>query len=209
MIYGRLLDAIVVMAKRPGRGEGPRELEARAALAALFWRREGRTIPMICVEGYDLPDTTDSGAEIVRQVALTAGVPNAAIVARPQTNCTVREVRAIREILQERGASQPLVITHPYHVRRTRGYLREAGVEANVVGCSSALVRGMFAGADEPLRGLVERGETSRLNLLREYAVEFLLTILHAVDRQGRVEMFLADRVRGRGEKPVRKEANE
>jgi hypothetical protein len=72
------------------------------------------------------------------------------------------------------------------------------GEEATVVGCSSELVARMFPMADTLLRGMVERGEVRGLRYAREFVVEILLSLLHFVDRRGRVEMFLADRVRGR-----------
>ena len=191
-------DALVVMAKRPARHEGPRELEARAALAVLFWRQKQPSVVLICVEGHDLPDAEISGAEAVRNLALATGVSKDRVVARSLTNCTVREVAAIHGILRGLGATRPLVVTHPYHVRRTRWYLRAAGDEATVVGCSSELVARMFPMADTLLRGMVERGEVRGLRYAREFVVEILLSLLHFVDRRGRVEMFLADRVRGR-----------
>jgi uncharacterized SAM-binding protein YcdF (DUF218 family) len=191
-------DAIVIMAKRPARRKGPRELEARAALGILFWQQTGGRVTIICVEGHDLPDSDLSGAEVVHNVAVAAGVPRDHILTRPLTNCTVREVVAIRDILRELDARQPLVITHPYHVRRTRWYLREAGIGANVIGCSAELAIRTFPSIEASLLRLIERGEAHGLNYAREFVVEILLTILHSLDRGGRVEMRLADRIRGR-----------
>jgi hypothetical protein len=193
-------DAVVIMAKRPAPREGPYELEARAALGVLFCRQAGLSVPIICVEGYDLPDSDLSGADVVRNLAVTAGVPSDRIATRGLTNCTVREVVAIREVLHDWNADRPLIITHPYHVHRTRWYLREAGIDASVVGCSAGLATRTFSPIDEFLFCLIERGETRGLNRAREFVVEILLTILHSLDRGGRVEMLLADRIRGRTE---------
>jgi uncharacterized SAM-binding protein YcdF (DUF218 family) len=193
-------DAIVIMAKRPGRREGPRELEARAALGVLFWQSICIPVSIVCVEGRDLPDSNLSGAEVVHDVAVRAGVPNNCVVTRSLTNCTVREMVAIRGVLAELGACHPLVITHPYHVRRTGWYLRESGIVATVVGCSVALANRKFPAPESSLLRLIERGEARGLSYAREFVVEILLTILHALNHSGRVEMLLADRIRGRGE---------
>jgi DUF218 domain-containing protein len=190
-------DAIVIMGKRPARHKGPLELEARAALGVLFCRQTLLTVPIICAEGHDLPDSDLSGAEVVHNVAIVAGIPSDRIVTRGSTNCTVREVMAIHTLLREADANRPLVITHPYHVRRTSWYLRESGIIANVVGCSVELANRSFSPVEASLFSLIERGETHGLNYAREFVVEILLTILHSLDRGGRVEMLLADRIRG------------
>ena len=185
------------MGKRPAKHEGPRELEARTALAVLFQQERGKSVGIVCVEGHDLPDSDLSGAEVVRNVAVAANVPDNCIVARSLTNCTVREVAAIRDALDDLGAKHPLVITHPYHVRRTRWYLRESGLAATVVGCSATLAMQMFPSGSAALHGLIQRGEVRGLRYGREFVVEIMLTILHFLDRRGRIEMFLADRIRG------------
>lgn len=192
-------DAIVVMGKTYAPGQAPDQLRARAALAVLYWQHSGGAAPIICTEGYDLPDKHLSGAAVVAEVAQQAGVPAAHIVAHPLVNCTAREVEAIRDILDAYHKTRPLVITHAYHVGRTRRYLRDVGVAAQVVGCSPALARQQVETPDPALLALITRGQPSLPDRLREAVVERLLTTLHTLDPLGIIERRLADRVRGGG----------
>lgn len=191
-------DAIVVMGKRHAPGRGPRELQARAALAVLYWRRKLADVPIICVEGYDLPNSSLSGAEVVKQVALQAGVPAGQILARNLTNCTAREVEALRDALNELGRTKPLVISHPYHLKRARCYLQDVGITAQMVGCSSSVARTLIDVQSTPeVLSLVERGEPNWLELARETVVEMALLLLHRLDPRGKVERYLSDQIRG------------
>ncbi len=193
-----MVDAIVVMAKKPRRHDGPRELVARAALGALFWHRLPQKAPVICVEGHDLDEPGRSGADVVKDVLLQAGVSDEWIVARALSNCTAREVAAIRAVLQESGRHNPLVITHPYHVRRTKRYFAAAGMPARVVGCSAEFAREEFAGqTGSAWFQLIEHGEIRGPRYVQELLTEAVLSLLHTLDPQGRIERYLADRLRG------------
>lgn len=193
-------DALVVMGKRPMPGRPPHELEARAAFAVLLWRARGGDLPLICVEGHDIAGYRESGAEVVAAVARGAGVPDDRVVAPALSNCTAREVEGVREVLASLGCRRPLVITHAYHVRRTRWYFREVGLVAEVCACSTRAAQ-TFAqdAAGQALLAIIRCGEPGRLPRLREWGVEFLLTLLHAVDRAGTCERWLADRIRAGG----------
>jgi hypothetical protein len=185
------------MGKTHARGQRPRELEARAALAVLVWRALGPGIPIICVEGHDLPDTDRSGAQVVEALAVAAGVRADDLVVRSVSNCTAREVEAVRDILRERDLQHPLVLTHPYHAWRTRWYFSGVGVRARVVGCSPReAARWARKPESGPLSAAIAGGESPWWNRLREGCVEAALYLLHGLDRRGRLERRLADRLR-------------
>jgi uncharacterized SAM-binding protein YcdF (DUF218 family) len=185
------------MAKRPAPHQGPRELEARAALAVLYWRRLENQVPIFCVEGYDLPGSPRSGAEVVAQFVGRAGVPQIFVATRAASNCTSREVLALRDLLDERQCRRVLVITHPYHEARTRLYLEQVGIHAQVIGCTVARASELAREArDDLMVQVVARGERGTWNALRERAIEILLIALHKLDPGGSIEQFLADRVR-------------
>lgn len=190
-------DSIVVMGKTYAPGGAPHQLQARAAMAVLFWQRSDGTIPIICTEGYDLPDRHLSGAEVVQYVALQAGVPSERIIAQPLVNCTAREVEAIRNILYHCDRRRPLVITHAYHVHRTHRYLHGVGVAAEVVACSPKHARQMCQDPFSDLIAQIERGQPGPLDQIREAGVELILNILHSFDPHGILEHQLANRVRG------------
>jgi len=191
-------DAIVVMGKRPGRDGAPRELQARAALAVLCWRRATRKPWLACLEGHDLPGSRLAGADVVRDMALAAGVPAGQIVAPALTNCTARELRELARLLKERQANRAWAITHPYHARRTQWYFRAAKLPVTVVACTRQTAA-QLAGteADASLLRWIDAGEVRGLPLLRERLVETTLSALHALNPAGQVECWLADRVRG------------
>ncbi len=191
-------DAIVVMGKLYPPGGGPYELVARSALAALIWQHSPANTLLMCMEGYDHPDRTRSGADVFREAVLQSGVPAALVVARGLANCTAREVEYIREALRDYGRAHPLVITHPYHVPRTWRYLHAVGVAAQVIGCTPALARRFPAASERlDLLRLVEHGEPGLLNTTRERLVELLLMTLHTVDPPGTIERRLSDWIRG------------
>ncbi|MCE9615024.1 MAG: YdcF family protein [Lentisphaerae bacterium] len=204
MAAGSLLnsgcDALVVMGKRPMPGRPPRELEARAAFAVLLWRASRARLPLICVEGHDIEGYAASGAEVVADVARRAGVPDNLLDAPALSNCTAREVEGVRDVLARRGCRRPLVVTHAYHARRTRGYFREVGIAAEICACSSRsaalATEGEGAGA---LLEVIRKGEPPALQVVHEHLVELILTVLHTVDRGGSFERWLSDRIRRGG----------
>jgi uncharacterized SAM-binding protein YcdF (DUF218 family) len=193
-------DAVVVLGKRPTPGQPPVEVTARAALGALLWHAAPPGTLLVCLEGYTWPGSTRSGARYVRQVAAWAGVPPAQIVARSLANCTIREVEFLAAVLAEQRRTHPLVVTHPYHVPRTRRYLRQVGLLAPVVPCTPGLARRLPGAARHPhlLRAIAQghpRGWARLHNALSECA----LVLLHACDPPGYIERRLADQLRGDG----------
>lgn len=193
-----LYDSVVVMGKSYGPGGEPRELEARAAFGALCWHQMAGETLFVCLEGYDMPDKGRCGAMIARQVALDADVPPVRIVTRPLVNCTIQEARAIAAVLREYARGRPLVVTHPYHIGRTRRYLQQVGVCASMGACSLALARQLPAAARYAhLLRCIERGEPHGWNRLYNPLSERALLLLHALNPAGTIEQRLADMLRG------------
>ncbi len=189
------MDAVIVMGKTYAPGGSPAELRARAAFGVACWRHAAAGAVWACLEGYDQPQRDRSGAAVAAAVAQAAGVPSARIVALPLANCTVREVLAIKAVLTAHTCCAPLVVTHPYHVPRTRRYLRAVGVGAPVVGCTLARARALTT--DTALLAVIAAGAPSLLAVLREWRTELLLHALHTCDPAGIIEQRLADRLRG------------
>jgi uncharacterized SAM-binding protein YcdF (DUF218 family) len=129
-------------------------------------------------------------------------VPDAAVVTRRVSNCTLREARGLRDLCAERGTPRLTAVTHAYHAARTARYLDEAlPGRARVVPVTERSLAALrlpeaagplFAGLPELIRRSRPRGPDA----WREAMVEAAMTLLHALDRGGRVEIFLADRVR-------------
>lgn len=184
-----------MMGKTYAPGGTPAELRARAAFGVACWQHAATGALWGCLEGYDHPQRDRAGAAVAAAVAHAAGVPSAQMVALPLANCTVREVLAIKAVLTAHNCRAPFVVTHPYHVARTRRYLREVGVGAPVLGCTLARARALTD--DAALLDMIAAGAPSPLALLREWRTEVLLHALHTFDPAGIIEQRLADRLRG------------
>lgn len=191
-------DSIAIMGKRPVACRGPVELSARAAFAAICWHHIKRDLPIICVEGFDLPDTPHiAGAEVAKQVLIDLRIPEDQIVAVGLTNCTIREVQEIKKLMSRLNRARPLVITHPYHQFRTTMYLKQVGIQAQVLGCSKALASILTHSGTRAYLPMVKSGEPTKSALVREHFTESLLIALHYIDCHGKIERYLADRIRG------------
>lgn len=202
-------DIIIVMGKTYAPGQEPAQLRARAALGVLLWRQSSGELPFACLEGYDHPDKTRSGADVVGQVAQWAGLPVSRLHLRPVANCTALEVEAIRDLLTELQCRAPLVITHPYHLRRVRHYLHSVGVHAQVIGCSPWVAQSLPSATHAPdLLKLIVTGEPALSNQLSEALFETVLYWLHQADPAGHIERWLANRVRGTGTIPASQPAS-
>lgn len=61
-----------------------------------------------------------SNADVMRQLALEAGIPSSAIVDEPQAEDTWGNAIYTRPILEKRGARRIILVTSPYHVERAK-----------------------------------------------------------------------------------------
>lgn len=74
------------------------------------------TNPPVTVPGID-----ESYSDLVRRAALRDGVPEDRFLTIPElVYTTYDEARAIRRLAEERGWNSLIIVTSPYHTRRTR-----------------------------------------------------------------------------------------
>ena len=118
------------------------------------------------------PGIRASYGELVRQEAVSRGVPEECILTAPGTaETTYQEAMAICQLAQERGWRSLIVVTDPYHTRRARAAFRLA-------------LRG--TGIRAMVRPVVEQGYRadawwqSRRGV-RETATEYLKWAMHVV----------------------------
>jgi hypothetical protein len=113
----------------------------------------------------------------------------------------VVEVRAVRVLRRAHGLDRLLVITHGYHARRTRAYFDEIGLDVDIVLPTRQSLVGLPGTLPARLHdrcgAALTRAEPSAADLGRERLIELVLSALHRVDRRGRVERWLAARLRG------------
>jgi uncharacterized SAM-binding protein YcdF (DUF218 family) len=79
-----------------------------------------------------------SEAEAMRQIALSAGVPSAALVLEPRSRTTLENATETAKLLTLGGQSAVLLVTDGYHALRARLLFRMAGL--TVVGVHTAPV---------------------------------------------------------------------
>jgi uncharacterized SAM-binding protein YcdF (DUF218 family) len=185
--------AIAILGKNRGTKRENRELDARIALAAALWHADGGRPFLMYVAGHDLP--------AVRDALLRYGISADRLLLRRMSNCTWIEVRAFRDLCRDVGAIRLLAVTHPYHARRTRDYLREVGLDAEVIPVREDAAAALVLPAVESARfaDLADVLRCSRpgpFDAFREAVVEGTLTAIHAVDPGGNVERALANLVR-------------
>lgn len=103
-------DAILIL----GGGDGSR------CAKALELYRQGFA-PMIITSGEkpDMPDFDTSRAQLSANYMMARGVPQETILLLPNTTSTHDEAVESRRIAEERGYHALLVVTDPFHTRRT------------------------------------------------------------------------------------------
>ena len=199
--------AILIMAKRQaGRAEN-KPLLGRIALAAALWHSAPDPKPLILYvasDSHGQPEIAD--AQVVRSVLTkNLGIPPGSLMLREKSNCTLVEVRMLRNLARIHGFDRIVAVTHPYHARRAQRYLEEVLPDVRVVPVTSeALTRLSSSGLPkaflEKLRPMIEISEPGRWQLAREHLVEGLLNRIHRLDPRGRLERRLARTLRKSGE---------
>lgn len=151
---------------------------------------------MVLIVARDAPDPIPDVQKVARRLE-ALGVPPDRILARAWSNCTVVEARAVRVLARAHGLSDLTILTHPYHRRRAAKIFAEVLAEARVVAVEPSLLgRRDLPAHLGSVPDAVRHSMPAGVDLLREHLVEAALSTLHAVDPRGRIERWLAVRVR-------------
>lgn len=78
-------------------------------------------------------------AEAMRARAVALGVPKAAILLEPTARTTRENALASSALMRAHGFSRALIVTQPFHVRRSVAAFRRVGVEADPLPFRSAV----------------------------------------------------------------------
>jgi uncharacterized SAM-binding protein YcdF (DUF218 family) len=189
-------DSLVVMGKVQKTGKEPLELKARVALAACMMINSSNDVLLVSAGGPYLPDINIPVAQIVKGWAMQWGVPEDRIITSDESNNTIREVKVIQALLTKCKRRHPLVISHAYHLRRTKRYCSEIGLDVQVLPCSVSALDHMAPYCSSEIRETIQCGYPSLSNVMKEFCVENILSLIHAIDRSGKFESWLADLVR-------------
>jgi hypothetical protein len=200
---GPIRDAIAILGKSQGTKPENLQLHARVGLAAALWHAAPEPRPEVFYVPADFAPGGTPDADAVRSLLTRRyRVPEARVVTRRISNCTHREARGLRDLCAERGTGRLTAVTHAYHAARTARYLEEVlpgrTRVVRVTAAELAKVRppGDAAPPFEELPALIEASLPRGWDAAREAMVEAAMTVLHALDRSGRVEAALADRMR-------------
>lgn len=194
-VQDQSFDSVVVMGKIHKTGNEPLELRARVAFATCLLYAYPNMI-LISAGGPYLHDSPVPVAQIVKEWAIRWGIKENRIVTRNESNSTIREVKVIQKMLIQYKRDKPLVISHSYHLRRTKRYFSENGLDIQTVHCSVKALHRAVPDGMLHLLDVIQSGQISFMNACKEYCVETILSLIHTADPTGKFECWLADRVR-------------
>lgn len=120
--------AIVVLGAAQYNGKPSPVLRARLD-HALGLYREGLA-PAIVVTGGIGPGDRVSEATVGRQYLVAHGVPDSAVVVRPEGRSTQASIRSVAQWAHERGVGRVLLVSDPFHMLRLRLEAGRAGLKA-------------------------------------------------------------------------------
>lgn len=114
----RPVDAIVVLGAAQYNGKPSPVLRARLDHALTLYQ-EGLAPTMVVTGGIGEGDRV-SEATVGRQYLVGHGVPDTAVVVRPEGRSTQASIQAVAEWAGERGVHRVLLVSDPFHMLRLR-----------------------------------------------------------------------------------------
>jgi uncharacterized SAM-binding protein YcdF (DUF218 family) len=124
----RPVDAIVVLGAAQYNGKPSPVLRARLDHALSLYR-EGLA-PTVVVTGGIGPGDRVSEATVGRSYMVAQGIPDTAVVVRPEGRSTRESIRSVADWSREHGVRRVLLVSDPFHMLRLRIIARQAGLEA-------------------------------------------------------------------------------
>jgi hypothetical protein len=196
---------ILIMGKRQGTKKENKQLWGRVAMATALWYSAPYPKPYIIFVAFDVhgPQRVPDAAVIKSMLIETFGIPGDFLIMRQKTNCTLLEMRAVRVIAKNYNLATVFAVTHLYHAPRTQRYINEVIPGAAVIPVHPTILQEITfpAEADDLLpqiQKMISDSLPKGLDLMREQAIERLLSYAHTIDHRGRVERYLARILRPR-----------
>ncbi|RBY95289.1 YdcF family protein [Blastococcus sp. TF02-8] len=121
-------DAIVVLGSAQYNGVPSSIFEARLEHARDLY--EDGVAPVIVTVGGKAAGDQFTEAEAGRDYLAGAGVPEEALLAVPEGEDTLESMRAVGAAFTERGWSDAVLVTDPWHAMRAERMAEDAGMEA-------------------------------------------------------------------------------
>jgi uncharacterized SAM-binding protein YcdF (DUF218 family) len=136
-------DAIVVLGAAQYDGRPSPVLIARLDHALDLWKQG--LAPIIVVTGGKRPGDRFTEATASANYLLQHGVPDDKILREVQGTSSWESLAAAARILRERGLSEVILVSDPYHALRIGGIARELGLTAHV---SPTRTSGLSSGSE-------------------------------------------------------------
>jgi uncharacterized SAM-binding protein YcdF (DUF218 family) len=130
--------AIVVLgAKTLGDGRPSPAIERRMQAAFALYRAGIASILVLSGGG----ERAVPEAEVMRRLALAAGLPEAALIVEPRSRNTLENATETARLLADRGISAVILVTDRYHAPRARVLFRLVGLSVRAVHAPPASLR--------------------------------------------------------------------
>jgi uncharacterized SAM-binding protein YcdF (DUF218 family) len=111
-------DAIVVLGAAQYNGRPSPVLRARLDHAVTLF--EAALSPLIVVTGGTAQGDSESEATVSRRYLLSNGIPDSAVVVRPEGRSTVASMEAVGKWLEDHDRRTVLLVSDPFHMSRLR-----------------------------------------------------------------------------------------
>ncbi|HWZ61341.1 MAG TPA: YdcF family protein [Gemmatimonadaceae bacterium] len=122
----RPASAIVVLGAAQYVGHPSPVLRARLDHAIALWR--AGLAPVLIVTGGRGPRDTTSEGEASHTYALRQGVPDTAILIETHGRTTVESMRAVADMMHDRGMSTAILVSDPFHMLRLKVLASRLGI---------------------------------------------------------------------------------
>ncbi|MGE0118531.1 MAG: YdcF family protein [Dongiaceae bacterium] len=127
---GSRAGAIVVLGAKTLRdGRPSRAIERRVQTAVALYR--AGVAPVLLLSGGG--ERAVPEAEVMRGLALAAGVPDMALLVEPRSRNTLENATETARLLADRGISAVILVTDRYHAPRARVLFRLVGLSVRAV----------------------------------------------------------------------------
>jgi uncharacterized SAM-binding protein YcdF (DUF218 family) len=114
----RKVDAIVVLGAAQYNGRPSPVLKARLDHAVTLFK--GGYAPLFVVTGGTATGDRESEADVSRRYVLAEGVPDSAVVVRPEGRSTGASMEAVGHWLKQKKLTSVLLVSDPFHMCRLR-----------------------------------------------------------------------------------------
>ncbi len=132
----RRTDAIIVLGSAVWQGErASPSLYARTQHAIALYRA-GYAPALILCGG--LGGNPPSEAEVMRRLAVSAGVPADALILEDQSHSTEESLTNAKTLMDARGWHSALIVSDPFHLLRAELIARDLGIDAYGSGASDS-----------------------------------------------------------------------